>query len=134
MAFLRRESVERPISPEAAMLRGVTEKGTEDILAALFRSLGIDVLDEEDSRRAMAQQANVAPAMPQYEARQVAVPQSGLAEVAPGAFDFAVEPAPSVAPLPGFSGNVDNFTDVTPPFDWDEMARDQDRDRFDLAA
>jgi hypothetical protein len=137
MALLRRESGEqRPISPELGMLMGVTERATENGLTALYRSLGFNVLDEEDSRRVMAGQANTQQA-PAYEAAPlVAVPAPGLAEVATESVPTAglEQPVvPGVTPLPGFGG-IEKFQDVVEPYDWDQMAKETPRDGFDLAA
>ena len=138
MALLRREGGEqRPISPELGMLISVTDKATENGLTALYRSLGFDVLDQEDSQRIIASQANTVNQRPAYEAPVVSVPQSGLAEVAPEtvATTGLEQPVvPGVTPLPGFSGNMDAFEAVVEPYDWDKMANETPHDGYDLAA
>lgn len=138
MALLRRESGEqRPISPELGMLISVTDKATENGLTALYRSLGFDVLDEEDGRRIMAGQTNAAAQAPAYEAAPtVAVPAPGLAEVSaePVPTTGLEQPVvPGVTPLPGFGG-IEKFEDVVEPYDWDQMAKETPRDGYDLAA
>ena len=135
---LRRENGEqRQIDIDVATIFGVTEKGTENGLTKLYESLGFDVLDEEDSRRMMAQQASAMPQRPGYEAPVVAVPQSGLAEVAPEtvvATGLEQPVVPGVTPLPGFGGDMDAFDAVVEPYNWDEMAKETPHDGYDLAA
>jgi hypothetical protein len=136
MALLRREGVEKSIDPSLNTIRGLTETGTANMAEALYKSNGFKVLDEEGQRLMAAHMnTNMEPTIPGYNP-VISMPQGSVAEMAPEA---AAEPlaltgenAPGVTPLPGFSGNPADFTDVVPQFNWDEMAQGQDR--FDLAA
>jgi len=137
MPFIRREGVEKSVSTEVSMLRGVTEKATANIADSLYRSNGFNVLDEEGQRLMAAQaNANVEPTIPGYNP-VISMPQGSVAEMAPEAtaepLPLTGENAPGVTPLPGFSGNPEDFTDVVPQFNWDEM-QGPEPERYDLAA